>query len=100
MKRRNFLRNVGATIVINTALFPHISRLFKLERDGCWLRRESNLWTYEPPPRVATAGCTILSRTISSVEDKRISVSNSQFARALPAGLTWNCLRVGIRHIM
>lgn len=39
----------------------------------------------------------ILERTISAVIDKRIVLSNSQFARPLPFGTTWNELRIGIR---
>lgn len=42
---------------------------------------------------------TILSRTISSVVDKRIVLSNSQFSR--PHGITtWTTLRIGLRMIM
>lgn len=40
----------------------------------------------------------ILSRTISSVVDKRIVLSNSQFARLLP--MTWNSIRIGVRWHM
>lgn len=44
--------------------------------------------------------CTILSRTISAVEDKRIVVSNSQWARPLPMGSNWTKIRFGLRwHI-
>lgn len=42
---------------------------------------------------------SILSRTISSVVDKRIVLSNSQFARLLPIS-TWSKLRIGVRWHM
>jgi hypothetical protein len=43
---------------------------------------------------------TILSRTISSVGDKRIVVSNGTFVRPIPFGTSWTQLRFGIRfHI-
>lgn len=39
----------------------------------------------------------ILSRIVSSVTDKRVVLSNSQFARALPFGTTWQSIRIGMR---
>lgn len=42
----------------------------------------------------------IIARTISSASDKRIVLSNSQFARALPFGTNWNALQLGIRFSM
>lgn len=43
---------------------------------------------------------SILSRTISSLLDKRVVLSNSQFARRLPFGTTWQSIRIGIRISM
>lgn len=42
----------------------------------------------------------IKDRTISATQDKRIVLSNSQFARELPFGTTWNKIRVGVRFHM
>jgi hypothetical protein len=42
----------------------------------------------------------ILQRTISAVVDKRIVLSNSQFARPLPMGSTWTQIRIGFRFHM
>lgn len=36
-------------------------------------------------------------RTVSAVDDKRIVLSNSQFARPIPFGTTWNKIRIGVR---
>ena len=47
----------------------------------------------------ASAASTILARTISSVADKRIVLSNSQFGRAHGIA-TWTQLRIGLRLIM
>lgn len=40
---------------------------------------------------------SIRERTISSVVDKRIVLSSSQFVRAIPFGTTWNKIRIGAR---
>lgn len=40
---------------------------------------------------------TIFERTISGTPDKRILMQNSQFARSLIVGSSWNEIRVGIR---
>lgn len=40
---------------------------------------------------------SIRQRTISSVVDNRIVLSNSQFARAIPFGTTWNKIRIGVK---
>lgn len=43
---------------------------------------------------------SIVLRTISAVDDKRISMSNSQFARGLAIGTNWNKIRIGLRISM
>lgn len=43
-------------------------------------------------------GATIVSRTVSSVTDKRAALSNAQIARALPFGTSWNKIRIGFRY--
>lgn len=40
---------------------------------------------------------TIVSRTISAANENAISMVNSQFARTLTIGTTWNVIRVGLR---
>lgn len=42
-------------------------------------------------------GVTILSRTVSSVEDKRARVANAVFARKISIGNSWNKIRIGLR---
>jgi hypothetical protein len=46
------------------------------------------------------AAATIISRTVSAVVDKRIVLSNGQFARKLSIGSNWTRLRLGIRFGM
>lgn len=41
---------------------------------------------------------TILLRTISSIDDKRAVLANSQIARTLTIGNSWTKIRVGIRY--
>lgn len=43
---------------------------------------------------------TILSRTISSVLDKKLVLSNSQWAAKLSIGTSWNEIRIGLRYAM
>jgi hypothetical protein len=40
---------------------------------------------------------TIVTRTISAAQENAISMANSQWARTLSIGTTWNVLRVGLR---
>lgn len=42
-------------------------------------------------------GSSIILRTIGGIDDKRIDLDNSQFARVMSIGTTWNSIRIGLR---
>lgn len=93
MKKRNFLK--AAALAGGALAFPYLPKWIRIPASGLWVETEKNLWLWQRP----TESSVILLRNIGGVDDKRIVLSNSNFARALPASLgAWTQIRLALRY--
>jgi hypothetical protein len=100
LNRRKFLNKVGAGFVLaaGASLYlPGVRRV--LLPEDFWQQTHDNAWLLKKTQPFFAASSIVSRIGPDSVEDKRISLSNSNFARPLPiASADWTNLRIAVRY--